>query len=385
MIIKDSGSKIPKKKVLLVNYTGKNGGGALDSYELSKALLESGESVVAVISSECTNLSYWKLLPFEKLILIKTYSSKKEFFFRTICFFACGRWKLFFALKNYELEFIVCPMVALWTHMINQVFHNVPVCVINHDPKPHSGDKNITFLNLFGMQKIYYSAKAIFVHSQAFIHYVEKKYHKRENVFYIPLGRHSFYKYIKNKKVSIHYDAEKINFLFFGRIEDYKGLDILAEAYKQVTSLCDNVSLTIAGSGNFKKYKTAYSNLPNITIFNRWIEDCEVESFFNGPNIVLIVPYIDATQSGALLIALDYSIPVIASNTGGLREQITEGKTGILVTPGKAEELSQAMIKFAKNNELFDILTIGANEKLQELEWDTIAKELCRKTRTVIY
>lgn len=101
MIIKDSGSKIPKKKVLLVNYTGKNGGGALDSYELSKALLESGESVVAVISSECTNLSYWKLLPFEKLILIKTYSSKKEFFFRTICFFACGRWKLFFILKTY--------------------------------------------------------------------------------------------------------------------------------------------------------------------------------------------------------------------------------------------------------------------------------------------
>lgn len=52
------------------------------------------------------------------------------------------------------------------------------------------------------------------------------------------------------------------------------------------------------------------------------MEDEEVESIFSGENLVAVLPYLDATQSGVVLTAMDYGVPVIATDTGGLSEQI---------------------------------------------------------------
>ena len=47
-------------------------------------------------------------------------------------------------------------------------------------------------------------------------------------------------------------NEETINFLFFGRIEKYKGIQLLAKAYKELVQTPHlDITLTIAGSGNF--------------------------------------------------------------------------------------------------------------------------------------
>lgn len=376
--------KSNKQKALLLNYTGRNGAGPLVSYQLAKALSENGEKVVAVISAECSNIKYWKQLQLEKLIVIDTYNNKQEFLLHTLCFFLYKRWQILWKLRQYEIEFILCPMIAFWTYMINKMFYKTPVCIINHDPQPHSGDKSTALLNFFGMQKVYRSAKIIFVHSKCFINYVEETYDKKGQVFYIPLGRQVFQSDLKSKSSSLQYSGDKINFLFFGRIEKYKGLDILAEAYQKVSKICENVTLTVAGAGSFKEYSSLYNRLTNVTVINRWIGDSEIGSFFCGPNVILVAPYVDATQSGPLLIALEYNVPVIATDIGGLSEQVIEGKTGLLVKAGDKNSLADAMVRLAQDKPLIKELSLGTKAKLRELEWDSIGKRLCKHMRSAM-
>ena len=72
-------------KKILVNYTGRTAGGPAYAYEMTKALVENGAHVCAVISKSVCNLSDWEKLPI-RLYKIDTYTSKKEFLFNTIKF-----------------------------------------------------------------------------------------------------------------------------------------------------------------------------------------------------------------------------------------------------------------------------------------------------------
>lgn len=125
-------------------------------------------------------------------------------------------------------------------------------------------------------------------------------------------------------------DKKTINFLFFGRIEKYKGIQLLAKAYKELVQTHSlNITLTIAGSGNLAEYREEFRNIPNVTIINRYIPDNEIGQYFSIPNTIVVLPYIDASQSGVIPIALEYNTPIIASETGGLKEQLNNGEIGI--------------------------------------------------------
>lgn len=183
---------------------------------------------------------------------------------------------------------------------------------------------------------------------------------------------------MKKKEKIIEYKKDRINFLFFGRIEKYKGLDILAKAYKNLQKAYTNISLTVIGNGDFSDYEGIYKGLTNVKIINRWIKDEEVESIFQGENIVNICPYKDATQSGVILVAYEYGIPVIATDTGGLPEQVIHGKTGFLIQPDNVDELENAMKIFLKNNNLMLEMKEGIKEYLKSISWGQTAEELIK-------
>ena len=59
---------------------------------------------------------------------------------------------------------------------------------------------------------------------------------------------------------------------------------------------------------------------------------------------VVACPYLDATQSGVVLTAYAFGTPVVASAVGGLPEYVDDGTTGVLVPPGDATSLAEAII-----------------------------------------
>jgi glycosyltransferase involved in cell wall biosynthesis len=287
-----------------------------------------------------------------------------------------GNHKLKKIKKKYDdIAFIYCPMVSYWSSHINKKL-GYKYYVVNHDPIPHSGEKFIFKIYdfVFNKNKIFSNAEAIIVHSQTFMQYVKEKFNKK--VYYMPLGEHSAYQRDQNVLTSI-YSPNKINFLFFGRITKYKGLDIL---YKAFVIIADRYpkrsSLTIVGEGDYKQFiGENFENYP-IELINRWIPDDEVFRYFTGENIVMVCPYIDATQSGVILVAFDFGIPVIVTKTGGLVEQVDNEKNAILIEPGNVEELVKSMEKFIFDPRLIYQMKENIAKSAPTPSWAEVIKNL---------
>lgn len=330
-----------KKQAIIINYIGRKGGGALVSYEMAKVLVNAGELVIPVISDKIENRKLWEQLACRKIIFVRAYDNVVSLIFKSLAFPFLTAPKIKKELKGEKIKAVYTPMTGFWTKKVNDLFPGIKKIIVCHDPVPHSGKDKIVYCML---QHMYKDADTIITHSRKFVPYLRKNY---KNVAYIPLGPHHMYQDLQEKRNVMTYDDTKINFLFFGRIDEYKGIDILLHAYKIVERKhSGQVTLTIAGNGDISKYKKKIKELKNITVINRWINDNEVESLFSGRNLVTVCPYKDATQSGVILVSYNYEIPVIATDIGGLKEQIINGKTGFLIKRNCADALADAMEKF---------------------------------------
>lgn len=140
--------------------------------------------------------------------------------------------------------------------------------------------------------------------------------------------------------------------LFFGIIRDYKGLDILIEAFSYLDS---SYSLLIAGEcyGSFEVYSSIIEknkNKDRIHVFNEYIPDHKVSLFFSASD-VCILPYRTATQSGITATALHFDLPVIATDTGGLRQSVADVGMGKVIDDFSPKTLSDAIVQYFNFNE----------------------------------
>lgn len=159
-------------------------------------------------------------------------------------------------------------------------------------------------------------------------------------------------------------DYSIIQFLFFGNIASYKGLDILINAIKQLSLKYDNFRLTIAGRCSEWKsiYEPMIANSKNIVADIRFIENAEIPDFFAAAHY-LILPYKDVTQSGPLMIAYNYNLPVIASDLDGFREYIKEGTTGFIFGAAKEDQLEKVLENsLLREKEAYDHLVSNLKE-----------------------
>ena len=169
---------------------------------------------------------------------------------------------------------------------------------------------------------------------------------------------------------------DKKTILFFGIIRDYKGLDLLIKAFNK---LSNDYQLIIAGEsyGSFEKYNTLIKNSPfseNIHVFNKYISDDEVSHFFSAAD-VCVLPYKSATQSGITSIAYHFDLPLIATDTGGLKKTILEDKSGLITEKPDIELIKDSINKYFKENlkhSFIDNIKILKEKK----SWDNFAEQI---------
>jgi glycosyltransferase involved in cell wall biosynthesis len=174
-----------------------------------------------------------------------------------------------------------------------------------------------------------------------------KKRLPKTNVFDIPLALKNFG---GSKYTSLTYQS--VSFLFFGNIESYKGLDILLKAINELSNRYDNFKLVVAGRcANWDAiYRPLIGNNGKIVELIRFISNDEIPSLFSEVHY-LILPYKDVTQSGPLMIAYNYSVPVIASDLDGFKEFVKEGETGYLFEAGNSKALERVLENAILRNE----------------------------------
>ena len=141
-------------------------------------------------------------------------------------------------------------------------------------------------------------------------------------------------------------------FLFFGRFERYKGIDILVKAFCEMkesdnSSLVKDIKLVLAGPGSLD-HLGQWNHCKHIEVINDLVGDDMASDLFKGCAAV-ILPYLDATQSAIIPSAYFYRKPVITTKTGALEEYVEDGVTGHTIASGDIAALRNALFTIAVN------------------------------------
>ncbi|RMG70685.1 MAG: glycosyltransferase family 1 protein [Chloroflexi bacterium] len=137
---------------------------------------------------------------------------------------------------------------------------------------------------------------------------------------------------------------EHFVFLFFGIIRQYKGLDLLLEAFRQIHKQYPHARLLIAGKPETQSdLQLIYSakNQPGVIVREGFIPADILWQYFAAADIS-VFPYRYVTQSAALIQAMEFGKPVIVTDVGGLAEVIDNN--GWIVPSITVENLTQTMI-----------------------------------------
>lgn len=153
--------------------------------------------------------------------------------------------------------------------------------------------------------------------------------------------------------------------LFFGRMDKYKGIINLLQAY-EIKKEEISQKIVIAGKGTLtSEEQSIISKYPKtITLLKRYISDGEMIWLFKHASCT-VLPYIEASQSGVLSMSYRFGKPVIVSDLQGLTEFVQDEKTGFVFH--SLENLAELLITVPLKSETMkeDI----SRYYVRELDW----------------
>lgn len=127
--------------------------------------------------------------------------------------------------------------------------------------------------------------------------------------------------------------------LFFGLIRDYKGLDLLLDAWAQLRRAGRTEGRRLIVAGEFYTAREPYLNRiadnglqDEVLLHDRFIPDDDVKYYFSAADFV-VQPYKTATQSGVTQIAYQFCVPMVVTAVGGLPEIVPDGRVGYVCEP----------------------------------------------------
>lgn len=367
---------------ILFLYWGKKGGGARYSLETAKALSQIPEvNLNLSVSTQCEILPEFEQLSVPTLP-IETYQNILGFIKK----FTLGRRNLRRQLEQYirehKIKFVIIGMDFFWGPLIFKACRNsgAKALYVVHEPKPHPKEPLVMGLvKRFTIKRGITGADHVITLTNHVKKYIYSTYHVAESsISVIP---HGIFSYVKAETpINLPPRDETINLLYFGRIEYYKGLDILLEAFQIIRKKNENVRLEIWGSGDLTPYENLINQNNNLRIENRWIDEQEIPPVFKRAHIC-ILPYRDASQSGVVGIASDAAVPVVSTPAEGLIEQLSD--TGAVFSDDfTPESLARSIENLIEEPDTYHALSESSLRYAEKLRWSNIARkftELCGK------
>lgn len=176
-------------------------------------------------------------------------------------------------------------------------------------------------------------------------------------------------------KQKLNLAPDCIYLLFFGFIRDYKGLDLLVQAFADQRLRKFPVKLLIAGE--FYSSPEPYLKLIRdsqlddlVELRTDFIPDDQVNLYFSAADMV-VQPYKSATQSGVTQIGYHFNKPMLVTNVGGLSEIIPDKKIGYVVEPESAA-IANALVDFFENRRK-EVFELNIVEEKKKFSWKNMA------------
>ncbi len=285
-------------------------------------------------------------------------------------------------LREYDVVHV--QQGNIWLSMNRNLFKDVPMVCTVHDPTQHTGLRfaNSTYQD---MAQRWIARQSSF----CVVHGMKMKTDLAVNfkipidqIEVIPHGEFSYYKAWRSENVALASSpVGKKRLLFFGEARKNKGLEYLIKAEPLIAEQFKDFTICVAGKftkepdNDFSYHANLMADPSRYEIINRYIANNEVAGIFEQSDVV-VLPYISASQSGVLALAIGFGKPVVATDTGSIGEVLEHGVTGLLVPPGDESKLAKALLELLENDDVCFRFGRKAAELAQgKLNWDTIAKQ----------
>ncbi len=154
--------------------------------------------------------------------------------------------------------------------------------------------------------------------------------------------------------------------VFAGRLEYEKGVQTILEALPLVDRRIPGVRLVVAGTGTYRPELEARCRslrLGERVRFEGFVEEDRLRDLYGAADLV-VVPSLYEPFGLVALETMASGTPVVAADTGGLREVVEEGVTGLRFPPGDPQELSRAMVRVLGDGSLARTLAERARGSL---------------------
>jgi len=167
--------------------------------------------------------------------------------------------------------------------------------------------------------------------------------------------------FYKEKQTNI---KEK-TFIYAGRLEKRKGVEVLAKAIPFIVKASKNVKFlfigrdtpTAPGRGSMREWLNEYFERERICPYIEFVNEVprtEMVTYYQQAD-VCVLPSLWENLPYTCLEAMSCGTPVVASRVGGFPEIITEGVDGLLFEPGSHEDLARKMIQIITSEDLIEL------------------------------
>lgn len=235
-----------------------------------------------------------------------------------------------------------------------------PTVIAVHDPEPHSGEQN---WRRTLARRLAYPAASGFVHYNRAFHEPFGRRHYRP-VQTVGLGRYDVWR----EWGSAAARDSRPTVLFFGRISPYKDLGTLYAAVPAILERVRGARIVVAGRA-IEGY-TPPPPPPDVERIDRYLSNREIASLLQSADVV-VCPYRDATQSGVVLTAFAFGVPIVATDVGGLAEYVVPERTGLIVGREDPRALADAVTRVVLDRDLRERLRGGIERAArEELNWE---------------
>jgi 1,2-diacylglycerol 3-alpha-glucosyltransferase len=150
------------------------------------------------------------------------------------------------------------------------------------------------------------------------------------------------------------FDPERTLFLYVGRVDRDKGLDVLIDALAELRR--DDVQVGIAGHGGELKAlqrKVRRLGLDGSVAFGGYVPDADLPALLNSAD-VFVMPSEVELQSIATLEAMGTGRPVLAADAQALPELVHDGSNGYVFRPGDAQDAARCIAELADHPEQWE-------------------------------
>jgi len=179
---------------------------------------------------------------------------------------------------------------------------------------------------------------------------------------------------------------EEFNVVSTSRLTDRKGINYLIDAMAIIVKKYPQVRLKIIGDGNarikFERQSEELGIKDKVKFLGLFSHD-EMPVFYNGMRI-FVLPSLNEGMSNTVLEAMSSGLPILATDTGGTAELVTDGENGYIIRMKDAVHLAEKMEILINNPALRQSMGRVSRERAEKLNWGNVAGEYCELYDSVI-